>query len=74
MILPTKHIPIRTSLLGSGARALAALTHPRTVSELWEELRGSPGFATFHRFCLVLDFLFLLRALDLQDGLLRRAR
>jgi hypothetical protein len=72
MILPTKHIPENEALLGVGAMVLAHLTTPTTVSNLWERLRGEPNVGTFERFILAANLLFLLDAVDLQDGLISR--
>lgn len=72
MILPTKHIPQDEALIGVGATVLAQLTKPMTVSGLWERVRGEPNVGTFERFVLASNLLFLLGAIDLKDGLLRR--
>ncbi len=74
MILPTKHVPTRTALLGVGATVLAELERPRTVTALWERAREQPGVATFSRFVLALDLLYTVGALDFEDGLLRRTQ
>ena len=72
MILPTKHISTKQSLLGVGAELLAALGRPRTVSSLWDETRGSSTVATFERFTLALDLLYACGAVIFIDGLLQR--
>lgn len=72
MILPTKHISINHSLLGVGALLLEHLEQPRTITALWERTRTDPHIGSFERFILVLDLLYALGAIDLQDGLLRR--
>lgn len=74
MILPTKHIPTGHSLLGVGAIILGALERPRTVSSLWDHLRGRPEVGTFSRLVLAVDLLYALGAVELDDGLLRRVR
>lgn len=72
MILPTKHIDLRKSLLWSGALVLERLEKPRSISALWEEVRYLPEVGTFERFSLVLDFLYSIGAVQLSEGLLRR--
>lgn len=70
MILPTKHISTRNSLLGIGARIIEYLDNPRTVTSLWSDLSKLPEVATFERFVLALDFLYMIGAIDLEEGLL----
>jgi hypothetical protein len=72
MILPTKHIPTSHSLLGVGARVLAALERPRTLVSLWDHLREQPEVGTFARLVLALDMLYAIEAVDLEGGLLHR--
>lgn len=68
MILPTKHITAENSLIGLGALLLAHLEQPATVSILWQDVRESPYIATFERFTLTLDLLYLMNAIDYSDG------
>lgn len=72
MILPTKHIPLRRSILGLGAVVLGALNSPKTVSALWDALRANPDVVSFDRFILALDLLFATNAIEMREGLLRR--
>jgi hypothetical protein len=72
MILPTKHVSISSSMLGLGAQILKGLESPRTVSRLWERMRASPTVGSYSRFLLGLDLLFMLDAIELEDGLIRR--
>jgi hypothetical protein len=73
MILPTKHISPEASLLGIGARILADLHQPRTVTNLWERLRDDDGIVTFDRFCLAVTFLHTVNLLRLDGDVLLRA-
>ncbi|WP_348256745.1 ABC-three component system middle component 6 [Leptolyngbya sp. PL-A3] len=70
MILPTKHISTRNSLLGVGAIIIGHLNYPRTVTSLWSDLSKLPEVATFERFVLVLDLLYMIGAIELEEGLL----
>lgn len=72
MILPTKHIDLRKSLLWMGVLVLERLEKPRSISALWEEIRYLPEVGTFERFSLVLDFLYSIGTVEFHDGLLRR--
>ena len=72
MILPTKHVSFSYSLLGVGAVLLKELSHPLTLTALWDKVRSCKGVGSYQRFILALDMLYLLGAIELQAGLLRR--
>lgn len=72
MILPTKHIPTSHSLLGVGARVLAAIERPKTLVALWDQVREQPEVGTFARLVLALDLLYTMGVVDLVDGLITR--
>ena len=72
MILPTKHIPVRNSLLNIGGLLLKQLEQPRTVTALWERVRQMPEIGTFERFSLALDFLYTVGAVEFDDQFLHR--
>ena len=74
MILPTKHISVRYSLLGVGSLLLQDLERPRTVSALWERVRKVPEVGTFERFSLALDFLYAIGVVEFDGNLLQRAQ
>ncbi|WP_445251002.1 MULTISPECIES: ABC-three component system middle component 6 [unclassified Microcoleus] len=74
IILPTKHISTRYSLLGVGATILEHLPYPRTVSSLWSAVSTIPEVATFERFVLTLDILYAIGAIEMDAGILRRSR
>ena len=71
MILPTKHITVENSLIGVGGLLLPLLRQPTTVSALWEVAREMPQVATYERFTLALDLLYILEAVEFRDGKLR---
>ena len=73
MILPTKHIPAERTLLGAGAAILPALSAPRTVTALWEEVREHQAIGTFERFVLALAMLYVLGAATYESGVIARA-
>lgn len=78
MILPSKHLSQNRALLTVGATILRRLSHPVTVSALWEQMpREDVDNKTFpplryDSFVLALDLLFLIGAVDERDGLLVR--
>lgn len=72
MILPTKHISQSESLIGVGATLLDKLIKPMTVSGLWECLRSEPNVGTFERFVLAANLLYLIGAVDIENGLIVR--
>ncbi|MBL9000184.1 MAG: hypothetical protein JNK25_03495 [Phycisphaerae bacterium] len=74
MILPTKHIPPHLSLVGIGASLLALLDRPQTISTLWDRARAVKDAPNFESFVLAIDLLYLLQAVELEGGLLRRAK
>ncbi|MBB4052246.1 hypothetical protein GGR20_001889 [Devosia subaequoris] len=73
MILPTKHIPQNETLLGVGATLLSHLRGPMTVSGLWERLRAEPNVGTFERFVLAVNLLYMIGAIEMENGLIVRA-
>lgn len=79
MILPTKHLSERRALMSVGAEVLRRLDEPVTVSRLWEEMksgRGTPPSIrlSFDWFVLALDWLFMVKAINLKDGLVSKVR
>ena len=70
MILPTKHIPLDRSLLGTGAVLLQLLETPVTPTAAWEQAKHAPEVGTYGRFVLALDFLYAIGAIALVDGLI----
>lgn len=75
MILPTKGIPPTKALLAVAGEALRSLREAKTVSRLWDDFRqrSDPrSEVTFDWFVLGLDLLFMLGAVELDQGRLRR--
>ncbi|MBE9156422.1 hypothetical protein IQ265_06210 [Nodosilinea sp. LEGE 06152] len=70
MILPDKYISTSNSLLGVGAILIEHLNQPRTVTSLWSDLSKISEVATFERFILVLDLLYMIGAIELEEGLI----
>ncbi len=77
MILPTKRITEDRSLLGIGSDIVPLLDEPKTVSRLWTEFqerrrRTASSIVTYDWFVMALDLLFMLDAISMEKGLLRR--
>ena len=80
MILPTKHLRLDRALIGFGAEVLGLLVQPMTVSSLWDAIRlrrsaetSSPAI-DYRWFVLALDMLYAIRAIELDRGVIRRAK
>lgn len=80
MILPTKRLGVERAMLTVGAEILELLTEPKTVSRLWDELgrvmseRSSTRIVNYNWFVLTLDLLYILGALEMDHGRIRRTK
>ena len=82
MILPSKHLSQDRALLTIGARILPKLNEIRTISSLWEEMqyhvkeesKQEDLPLSYDNFVLTLDILFLMGAIELKEGLLKRCK
>ena len=78
MILPSKHIRADRTLLTVGGDLLGCLREPVTVSRLWDEIHGrrrggaEPAAINYDWFVLALDLLFVVGAVELERGLIRK--
>ena len=78
MILPTKHLSVDRALIGVGGQILQILIRPMTFTGLWESFRvlqnqsQNPAPVTYDWFVLAVDFLFLIGAIQLSMGIIRR--
>lgn len=70
MILPSKHIPEEQSLLGTGAIILLNLETAQTVSSLWEKAKHATNIGTYERYISTLNFLYIMGAIKLENGLI----
>jgi len=76
VILPTKRIAARRSLLGVGGELLRLLDEPKTVSRLWDDFKRLPHLAgppNFETVVLGLDLLFAMGAVEYSQGRIVRA-
>lgn len=81
MILPSKHLDERYTLLHIGSQILFILKEPKNLSYIWSEIKKqaleqhSGETIRFDWFILALDFLFALAVIELRDdGLIRRVK
>ena len=77
MILPSKHLAQERSLLTLGAWVLERLDRPKTVSELWGEMRlahADGADVPFDWFVLSLDLLAAVRTVRMESGRIQRVR
>jgi hypothetical protein len=78
MILPTKRLSLNRSLLGLGSDILKIINEPKTISHLWADLKeyresmNNARSITFDWFILALDLLYLLKIIEISNGLIRR--
>jgi len=70
-LLPTKYIPIETSLLGVSAIVRVNLRANDTVSTLWDRVSEDGRVRTFERFCDALTLLYCIRVIESEGGTLR---
>jgi hypothetical protein len=69
-LLPTKYIPIDSSVLGMASLLLSFIDSNDTVSTLWDRVRSLPEVRTFDRYADALTLLFAARIIDMQHGTL----
>lgn len=80
MILPTKHVRPDRALIGVGAEVLDILGHPMTMSNLWDNIRSRRSVTMpnpaidYQWFVLALDLLYMIGAIELERGLIRKAK
>lgn len=73
-VLPTKYVPIDSSILGVASILLGDLGSNETVSTLWDRVRTMPQVRTFDRYAEALTLLFAVRMVDLRRGILVHIR
>lgn len=68
MILPSKHVSTEESMLGLGATLLQHIKKESSLSDLWEKVKIIPSIATFERFILALNLIYLLGLIDIKNN------
>lgn len=74
MILPDKNIKLEYSLFSCGAVLLSEIIEPQTISLLWEKARKHKVLVSYEKFLLTLDYLFIIDAITLKDGMIARCK
>lgn len=79
MILPSKHLAAERALLSVGGHLLEQLESPQTISSLWDSVRHRRDVddprapISYDWFILALDLLFMIGAVSLTRGVVRKA-
>ena len=68
MMLPTKHLPLEKSALGTAAVISRYLSPRMTVSELWEQVTSDVHVSSFDQLVLGLDVLHLMGLVNYDGG------
>ena len=72
--MPSKYLKEDEALVGVGALLLQYIDGSPNLSNLWEDVKNNHSVATFERFILALDFLFLLGLIDIKDNNVMRVK
>lgn len=71
-VLPSKTIHADFSLLGIGAVLLVNLGSIDTVSSAWERVKTTKQINTYEKYVAGLSLLFMLGAIEYNDGVIRK--
>lgn len=78
MILPSKTVSQEKALLTCGAEILRLISEPKTISRLWNEFKTThqdkASLFSYDWFILALDLLFIIHAIELVNGKIRRGQ
>ena len=74
MILPDKNIKLEYSLLNCGALILQEMSEPQTISLLWDKVKKHEALVNYEKFLITLDYLYMINAITLRDGLIVRCK
>lgn len=74
MILPDKNIKLEYSLLDCGALILKEMSEPQTISLLWDKVKKHEALVNYEKFLITLDYLYMINAITLKDGLILRCK
>lgn len=72
MILPDKNIKFDYSILNCGTLVIKELKGPQSISFVWEKIRNEKIITGYEKFLLTLDFLYIINAIKIENGLLMR--
>jgi len=80
MILPTKHLQPSRALISVASEVLELIGRKATVSSIWDALQIKHkealryGEVPYDWYILSLDLLFLMGAIEEQDGVIKRIK
>lgn len=74
MILPDKNIKLEYSLLNCSALILEEMSEPQTISLLWDKVKKHEALVNYEKFLITLDYLYMINAITLRDGLIVRCK
>ena len=74
MILPDRNIKLEYSLLNCGALILEEMSEPQTISLLWDKVKKHEALVNYEKFLITLDYLYMINAITLRDGLIVRCK
>lgn len=74
MIFPDKNIRLEYSLLSCGAVLLTEIVEPQTLSLLWNKVKCNKALVSYEKFLFTLDYLYIINAITLKDGLIVRCK
>ena len=74
MILPDKNIKLEYSLLNCGALILEEMSESQTISLLWDKVKKHEALVNYEKFLITLDYLYMINAITLRDGLIVRCK
>lgn len=69
-LIPTKYVPIDSSILGVASIILGGLEANDTISALWDRVKAQPQVRTFDRYADALTLLFAAKVIDITHGTL----
>lgn len=72
MILPTKHGSVNRSLIAIGGEVLASLSEPKSLEELYAELKDKGVVSSFEQYYRAVLVAYALGGITLKEGKLAR--
>lgn len=74
VLLPGKHVPLESSLISQTASFYLALPPKSQVPRAWAICKMQFERVTFERFVLMLDVLYALQLIDLENDTIVKLR
>lgn len=69
-LLPTKYVPLESSVVGQAGSLIALRQTNQTINELWQKARVQDPNFSFSEFTTSLTFLFIIGIVDSSNGLI----